>query len=137
MSVAQSVVLRKTLRKQASGMKMVKNRLALRSLKAEFPDALRGAFRQPTAMAYTADDPIKLAKTIKDFSVQNKVLTVKGGVLQGQCVRRRAVRGDHQALRPDRAPGPGRGDDGRPARRIPARLPGALGQPGGPDDAAQ
>jgi len=84
LSAAQSVALRKTLRKQSSGMKMVKNRLALRSLKAEFPDALRGAFVQPTAMAYTADDPIRLAKTIKDFSVQNKVLVVKGGVLQGQ-----------------------------------------------------
>lgn len=84
LSAAQSVALRKTLRKQSSGMKMVKNRLALRSLKAEFPDALRGAFVQPTAMAYTADDPIRLAKTIKDFSVQNKVLVVKGGIVQGQ-----------------------------------------------------
>jgi large subunit ribosomal protein L10 len=84
MSVAQSVTLRKSLRKQASGLKMVKNRLALRSLKSEFPDALRGAFHQPTAMAYTAEDPIRLAKTIKDFSVQNKVLAVKGGVLEGQ-----------------------------------------------------
>ncbi len=84
LTAAQSVALRKTLRKQASGMKMVKNRLALRSLKAEFPDALRAAFREPTAMAYTADDPIKLAKTIKDFAAQNKVLVVKGGVLQGQ-----------------------------------------------------
>ncbi len=84
LTAAQSVALRKTLRKQASGLKMVKNRLALRSLKAEFPDDLRSAFKAPTAMAYTADDPIKLAKTIKDFAVQNKVLVVKGGVLQGQ-----------------------------------------------------
>ena len=84
MSVAQSVALRKTLRKQASGLKMVKNRLALRALKSEFPDTLRGAFRKPTALAYTAADPILLAKTLRDFSVQNKVLVVKGGVLQGQ-----------------------------------------------------
>jgi large subunit ribosomal protein L10 len=83
MTVAQSVSLRKILRKQACGLKMVKNRLALRSLKTDVPDPLRAAFRQPTALAYTADDPIRLAKTIKDFSVQNKVLVVKGGVLQG------------------------------------------------------
>jgi len=85
MSVAQSVALRKILRKQASGLKIVKNRLALRSLRTEFPEALKAAFRAPTALAYTAADPILLARTIKDFSVQNKVLVVKGGVVQGRA----------------------------------------------------
>ena len=84
MSVAQSVALRKTLRKQSGGVKMVKNRLALRVLQAGLPDDLKGSFRKPTALAYTAGDPILLAKTIKDFSTQNKVLVVKGGFLQGQ-----------------------------------------------------
>jgi large subunit ribosomal protein L10 len=84
MSVAQSVDLRKTLRKHGSSLKVVKNRLALRALKAEFPDALRGSFRKPTAVAFTAADPILLAKTLKEFATQNKVLVVKGGVVQGQ-----------------------------------------------------
>jgi large subunit ribosomal protein L10 len=83
MSVAQSVALRKTLRKQSAGVKMVKNRLALRAVQAGLPEDTRKAFRKPTALAYTAGDPILLAKTIKEFSAQNKVLVVKGGLLQG------------------------------------------------------
>jgi len=84
MTVAQAVSLRKALRKQNSSLKVVKNRLALRALKTEFPDTLKGYFRKPTAVAYTAADPIVLAKALKDFAAQNKVLVVKGGVVQGQ-----------------------------------------------------
>jgi len=84
MTVAQSVALRKTLRKQGSLLKVVKNRLALRALKAEFPDDLKAAFRKPTALACTAADPILLAKALKDFAVRNKVLVMKGGVVQGR-----------------------------------------------------
>ena len=84
MTVAQSVALRKALRKQGSSLKVVKNRLALRALKAEFPEDLKAAFRKPTAMAYTAADPVLLAKALKDFAVRNKVLVMKGGVVQGR-----------------------------------------------------
>ncbi len=84
MTVAQAVALRKALRKQGSSLKVVKNRLALRALKAEFPEALKTAFRKPTAMAFTAADPVLLAKALKDFAAQNKVLAMKGGVVQGQ-----------------------------------------------------
>jgi large subunit ribosomal protein L10 len=84
MSVAQSVALRKTLRKQDSSLKVVKNRLALRALAPDFPESLKAAFREPTALAYTSADPIRLAKTLKEFSVQNKVLVVKGGLLEGR-----------------------------------------------------
>jgi large subunit ribosomal protein L10 len=86
MTVAQAVSLRKTLRKQGSGLKIVKNRLALRALKAEFPDGLKSSFRKPTGLAYTAGDPVLLAKTLKEFAVQNKILVMKGGVVQGQYV---------------------------------------------------
>jgi large subunit ribosomal protein L10 len=86
MTVAQAVTLRKTLRKQGSALKVVKNRLALRALKAEFPDDFKAAFRKPTAMAYTAADPIGLAKTLKEFAAQNKVLVMKGGIVQGRYV---------------------------------------------------
>ncbi len=84
MSVAQSVDLRKALRKCSSSLKVVKNRLALRALKGKFSDALRGSFRQSTAVAFTAADPIPLAKALKEFAAQNKLLVMKGGVIQGQ-----------------------------------------------------
>lgn len=83
MTVAQSVDLRKTLRKNGSSLKIVKNRLALRALRAEFPAEFKSSFRNPTAVAYTAADPIALARLLKDFAAQNKVLIMKGGLVEG------------------------------------------------------
>jgi large subunit ribosomal protein L10 len=82
-TVAQSVALRKALRKNSHGFRVVKNRLALKALDDRFPAALKGYFHQPTAIAYTDSDPVELAKALKEFSLQNKVLSVKGGLLQG------------------------------------------------------
>jgi len=86
MTVAQSVALRKLLRKNDYTLKVVKNRLALRALKADFPEALHGYFQNPTAVAFGADQPIRLAKLLRDFSVQNKVLAFKGGLIEGQLL---------------------------------------------------
>ncbi|MGB8951760.1 MAG: 50S ribosomal protein L10 [Candidatus Aminicenantales bacterium] len=84
MTVAQAVDLRKTLRRNSSAFKVVKNRLALRALREDFPADLRPHFQGATAIAYTSEDPLALARVLKDFSTQNKVLTVKGGLIEGQ-----------------------------------------------------
>jgi len=83
MTVAQSVELRKTLRKDSHSVRVVKNRLALKALDPAAPTAFRKMFEQPTALVYTSHDPIGLARAIKDFAAQNKVLAVKGGMLEG------------------------------------------------------
>lgn len=84
MTVSQSVDLRKILKKNSYFIKVVKNRLAIRALPRELPESLRQFFRQPTAIAFASQDPIALARILKDFSTQNKVLTVKGGALEGK-----------------------------------------------------
>jgi large subunit ribosomal protein L10 len=84
MKVAQSVELRKILRKNAFTYKVIKNRLALRALGEKCPEALRPFFEKPTAIAFADKDPIQLAKILKDFSNQGKILAVKGGVVEGQ-----------------------------------------------------
>jgi large subunit ribosomal protein L10 len=84
MTVAQSVDLRRALRKDAHGIKVVKNRLALKAMDPGASKEFQGLFNQPTALAYTDHDPIGLAKALKDFAAQNKVLAVKGGMLEGQ-----------------------------------------------------
>lgn len=86
MTVSQAVALRKLLRKNDYSLKVVKNRLALRALKADFPEALRGYFQKPTAIAFGAEEPVRLAKLLRDFSVQNKVLAFKGGLIEGQLL---------------------------------------------------
>lgn len=84
MKVSQTVELRKLLRKNAYSYKVVKNRLALRALSRRAPAELKPFFEKPTAIAFAAKDPIGLAKILKDFSAQGKILAVKAGVVEGQ-----------------------------------------------------
>jgi large subunit ribosomal protein L10 len=86
MTVAQSVELRKVMRKNGYVYKVIKNRLALRALGETCPESLRPVFQKPTAVAFAAKDPIPLAKLLKDFSNQGKVLAVKGGQVEGQVM---------------------------------------------------
>jgi len=86
MKVAQAVELRKTLRKAGYTYKVIKNRLALRALGAKCPEAVRPVFQKPTAVAFADKDPIALAKILKDFSNQGKILAVKGGRVEGQVL---------------------------------------------------
>lgn len=128
MTVAQSVDLRKTLRKNGSSLKIVKNRLALRALRAEFPAEFKSSFRNPTAVAYTAADPIALARLLKDFAAQNKVLIMKGGLVEGHYFPAAEVRGDRQAGLPPTTLGQGRHLDGLPAHAAFKDLAGPLDQ---------
>lgn len=86
MKVAQAVALRKLLKKSSYDFKVVKNRLALRALKEDFPSELRSYFQKPTAVALAASEPVKLARMLKDFSTQNKVMAFKGGLFEGQLL---------------------------------------------------
>jgi large subunit ribosomal protein L10 len=86
MKVAQAVELRKTLRKNGFAYKVIKNRLALRALGERCPEALRPVFQKPTAVAFADKEPIQLAKILKDFSNQGKILAVKGGQVEGQLL---------------------------------------------------
>lgn len=86
MKVAQAVALRKLLKKDSYEFKVVKNRLALRALKEDLPDGLRSFFQKPTAVALAAAEPVRLARMLKEFSVQNKVMAFKGGLFEGHLL---------------------------------------------------
>jgi large subunit ribosomal protein L10 len=84
MPVSQSVELRRQLRENSFEFKVVKNRLALRALSGDFPDNLKQYFRGPTAIAFASENPLQLARLLRDFSQQNKILRFKAGLLEGQ-----------------------------------------------------
>jgi len=84
MSVLLAVEFRKKMRENSYSFLVVKNRLALRALKEDFPEDLKSQFRGPTAIAFAQENPIGLARLIKDFSLQHKVLKVKCGIVEGQ-----------------------------------------------------
>ncbi len=84
MPVSLATDLRNRLRESSCSIKVVKNRLAIRALEEEFPEELRTHFQGPTAIAFTSDNPLVLARLLKDFSAQHKVINVKAGLLEGQ-----------------------------------------------------
>ncbi len=84
MPVAQTMELRKQLHENSYSIKVVKNRLALRALKEDLPEDLKLHFRGPTAIAFASENPLRLARLLRDFSKQNKVLKFKAGLLEGQ-----------------------------------------------------
>jgi large subunit ribosomal protein L10 len=84
MPVAQTMALRKQLHDHSYPIKVVKNRLALRALTADLPENLRQYFSGPTAIAFASENPLQLARLIRDFSKQHKVLKFKAGLLEGQ-----------------------------------------------------
>ncbi|UCC41381.1 MAG: 50S ribosomal protein L10 [Candidatus Aminicenantes bacterium] len=84
MPVSQSVQLRRRLRDQSYTFRVIKNRLALRALSEDFPDDLKEFFQGPTAIAFAPQDPLGLARILRDFSAEYKVLSVKAGMFEGQ-----------------------------------------------------
>ena len=81
--VGKSSELRRQLRENDCSLKVVKNRLALRALLEDFPEHIRESFQGPTAIAFTEENPIALARLLKDFIAQNKILKVKAGIVEG------------------------------------------------------
>lgn len=86
--VAKSQALRKKLRENNCSLKVVKNRLALRALLEDLPKEIAGDFQGPTAIAFTDENPILLARLLKEFSTQHKTLKVKAGVVEGDYLHK-------------------------------------------------
>ncbi len=81
--VSKASVLRRQLRDNDCSLKVVKNRLALRALLEGFPEELKENFQGPTGIAFTDKNPIVLARLLKDFIAQNRILRVKAGIVEG------------------------------------------------------
>jgi large subunit ribosomal protein L10 len=84
MPVTKSVELRKLLKKNSYSFRVVKNRLAVKALGEGLPPELKPSFRRPTGIAFAAQNPIGLARLLKDFSAQGKVLSIKAGMIEGR-----------------------------------------------------
>jgi large subunit ribosomal protein L10 len=85
-SVPQVTELRSKVREVGAHYVVVKNRLAKRAISGKPLHALEGELRGPTAVAYSEDDPVALAKALTDFAKTAPMLEFKGGLLNGQQV---------------------------------------------------
>jgi large subunit ribosomal protein L10 len=69
----------------------VKNTLAKRASKGTKLAALEAHFEGTTAVAYTGDDAVALAKALTTFMKTAPTLQVKAAVVQGQAIKPAAV----------------------------------------------
>ena len=87
LTVPQVTDLRRQIRGARASYRVVKNTLARRVLKGTRFEALEQCFEGTTAVAYTAADPIALAKTLTTFVRIAPKLTIKAAVVQGRAIR--------------------------------------------------
>ena len=87
LNVPQVTDLRRQLRAAKASYKVVKNTLAKRALKGTPFEALDTFFVGTTAVAYTATDPVALAKTLTTFVKATPAMTIKAAVVQGRAVK--------------------------------------------------
>src|SRR5260221_2830565 len=87
LNVPQVTDLRRQLRAAKAKYKVVKNTIARRALKGTSLQALEQYFEGTTAVAYTATDPVALAKTLTAFVKTAPKLTLKAAVVQGRAIR--------------------------------------------------
>ena len=87
LNVPQVTDLRRQLRAAKASYKVVKNTLAKRALKGTSFEALDSFFEGTTAVAYTATDPVALAKTLTTFVKATPAMTIKAAVVQGRAIK--------------------------------------------------
>jgi large subunit ribosomal protein L10 len=86
-SVPQAAELRNKLRENDASFNVVKNRLAkLATNGTDAADAIDEHLVGPTALTFVQGDAVVAAKTIADFIRENKVLTYKGGLMDGMAL---------------------------------------------------
>jgi len=83
LSVPAATEFRKRMRASGSRYRVVKNSLALRAVRGTALERIESKFEGTTGIAYTADDPVALAKVLVDFAKDNPALSVKAGVVSG------------------------------------------------------
>jgi len=91
-SVPQVTELRRRIREVGGAYVVVKNRLVLRAIDGKALDELKGEFEGPTAVAFSNDDPVSLAKTLTDFAKEVPALEFKTSLVEGQPIQAREVK---------------------------------------------
>jgi large subunit ribosomal protein L10 len=86
LTVAQDFELRKALRSSGAKYRVVKNTLAQRAAKGTRAEGVLKDLSGVTSIAYTAGDPVALAKAISKYTKDNPEFTFKAGVVEGRVI---------------------------------------------------
>lgn len=85
---AQLAAVRSSLREHGATLTVVKNTLTRRAAEAAGTESLLALLEGPTAIAFVeADgDPVAVAKALADTAKETKILTFRGGILEGAAM---------------------------------------------------
>src|SRR2546422_1783803 len=91
LTVAQDYELRKTLRSSGAKYRVVKNTLAERAAKGTKVEEILKNLSGVTSIAYTAGDPVALAKALSKYAKDNPEFSFKAGVVEGRVISLREI----------------------------------------------
>ncbi|HEX4228718.1 MAG TPA: 50S ribosomal protein L10 [Bryobacteraceae bacterium] len=91
MTVSQDYALRKTVREAGGNYRVVKNNLAAKASEGTPADALLNELKGMTSLAYTAKDPVALAKALTKYAKDNAAFTFKAGMVEGRVIDIQAI----------------------------------------------
>ena len=90
-TVPQVTEFRRQIRAAGGQYRVVKNTLAKRAVAGTPFEPLTKQFAGPTALVYTGQDPVAVAKTITTFLKATPAVSLKAAVVQGKSVAPSAV----------------------------------------------
>ena len=83
LTVAEQQQLRRNVRKAQGEYRVVKMSLARRAVEGLSLEGLPELLVGPTALAFANDDPVPVAKVLRDFATDHDKLIIKGGIFGG------------------------------------------------------
>ena len=86
MTVAQDTKLRRAMRQAGVKYSVVKNTFIRIAAQEAGVEGLESYLEKNTALASSPEDPVVVAKILMDFAKENKVMTIKAGVLDGKVI---------------------------------------------------
>src|SRR6476646_3480463 len=86
LTVRQDFQLRKTVRDAGGNYRVVKNNLAAKASEGTPASDLLADLKGMTSLAYTAKDPVALAKALAKYSKENAQFTFKAGMVEGRVI---------------------------------------------------
>jgi large subunit ribosomal protein L10 len=91
MTVKQDFHLRKTIREAGGNYSVVKNNLAAKASEGSPSHDVLGSLKGMTSLAYTAKDPVALAKALTKYAKENAIFTFKAGIVEGRVIDIKAI----------------------------------------------
>jgi large subunit ribosomal protein L10 len=91
LTVSQDFQLRKTVKDAGGEYKVVKNNIAEKAAENTPASDLLGDLKGMTSLAYTAGDPVALAKALTKYAKDNAAFTFKAGMVEGRVIDIKAI----------------------------------------------